>query len=865
MLPKSFHVLATALDTIVIRRPKRLAHSVVAFTENADDRLGEAAVLRYESRLVGTSVPRCSVMDGDPEDVDALLDTLTAGLAGSLEENMGRLRRGFPRLETCRAALAAPHRADRRELLKHLYRELTGRHEFLSSLSDPQRLPSLLKVPLGLILQDPLLRWLYGEWTRRTRRLRWVTGGTGQDFLTYISTCPPKRLEGLRERILVEAFLRDLEWQLRSSVYSVGRRRRRWRFVLLFSHVRENGATEIFVRECARALARRDRRRHRMRLTPVVVVAAFGNKVAVPDALCEHLDGGDDALGRAAAALRAEPGTRPVLHVPATSAEAAGESETLLDDSDAPNRAPRWFDRVFPVVAMLGTVALPVAAAALIALLAGVLPPLRPTPRAGASGPCGDTWVLPTTGERVGITDGSCPLSSDRGLVGVEKAIAAQNRQVETVNRQDPTHHPYRTVVFLSPMTVPPSIPGHPGRTSLDELRGVALAQDDAFQAAKHDPTVVPIRVLLANTGDRFVAGPSVAGEVVRRHDPTLAAVIGISQSRTESHQAIKELSSLQVPIVGSTTTSDKILSSSPLYYEIVPRNAREAEAIAQFLMHRPIAAGPGGEMVPARKAVVIEDPKDEYSQNLAEDFRRSFTGHGNQVIANYDYGPVEDGTHDPGNINDILESSADQLVQDVCNTIGDAPVLVFYASRAQLLPAVLDKIDPECGRELAIVGSDENARFVADHTIDVSAYPSVHFYDAAFSDLNGHGTPVGEEFAKRYRERYHESAGDSGADDAYDAFNAASKAIDLAYQQDPSIPHVVVTSKMRDGLVHFNGVTGLITFNGQHETTRVALDKPIFVVEERPEGPKTLLACGRYAAGGEWSTWGDGFPCPHD
>jgi ABC-type branched-subunit amino acid transport system substrate-binding protein len=859
MLPKKFDVLAVALDTMIGKGPRRIAHPIVAFAEDADRRLGKAAVLRYAIRLDGTPVPCCRV-DEEAGGFDALLDTLTAGCGLTLKQGMGRLRRGFPRLETCRAALAVPRPADRRELLRRLYDDFADRHEFLKSLGEAGTLPAVLKIPLGLILQRPPLRWLYGEWLRRTRSLKWVAGGTDQDFLTYVSTA--RRPEGLRERILVEAFLRDLEWQFRSTIYSVGRRRRRWRFVLLFPEVRENGATGIFVRECAKALAARYRKKHRMRLTPVVVLAASGGDLAIPEALRENIGAGDDALEKAAEAFAARPGGRPALIVPAASPDTAGDSEALLDDDDAPYRTPRWFDRVPQIGATLGTAALVAGMAALVAWPTVVLP--RPVTASAHTGPCDGTWVLPKTGERVGVTDGSCPLSSEPRLVGIERVIAAQNKQVQTV------HHPYRTVVFLSPLTVPASIPGRPGQVSLDELRGLALAQDVAYQAAQHDPAVVPIRVLLANTGDRFVAGSAVASKVVERArtDKTLAAVIGISQSRTESHDAIQRLSSLQVPIVGSTTTSDQILSSSPLYYEIVPRNAREAEAIAQFLMHQPIAAGASGEMVQAKKAVVIEDPKDEYSQNLAEDFRRSFTGHGNQVIANYDYGPVEDGAHDPGNIGDILEGSADQLVQDVCNTIGRSPAFVFYASRAQLFPAILDKIDQtsECGgRELAIVGSDENARFVADHTIDVSRYPSVHFYDAAFSDLSQRSTPVAKDFSRRYRERYRESVGDSGAVDAYDAFNAAAKAIDLAYQQDPSIPHGVVASKMRDGLVRFNGVTGLITFDGQHETARVPPDKPIFVVAERPEGPKALLACGRYADGGEWSTWGAGFPCPHD
>jgi ABC-type branched-subunit amino acid transport system substrate-binding protein len=857
MLPRNFHVLAKALNDAIRKRPKRLPRAIVAFTEDADRRLGKEAVVAYAELLRTTPVPRWRV-DGESSDIDALLHMLTDRFEATLDEqHMGRLRRGFPRLWTCQAALTVPQgtRSDRNRLLGHLYDELTERHPFLQDLTDPGTLPMLL-TPLRLVLRKSVLRWLYGEWTRLT--LNWVSE-TRQSFLTYISTSPQDELAGRREQILVEAFLRDLAWQLRSSIYSVGRRRRRWRYVLLFPEAHEDGAIRTFIYRCATALDTEEGEKRRIRPTPVVILAGCGDRVPVPDDLCEHIEAGDGAMKRAARALRSRRREAPpLLHVPATS------PETDPSNSPCPRGRNHWFDYLYPIGNMLVTGVLAVAAVTVI--VRPDLPIPRPHPSPLPPPPCANTWILPKTGERVGITDGNCQLSADRRLTGVEAIIAAQNEQVATL------HHPYRTVVFLSPLTVPLRS-GRPGQDSLDELRGVALAQDSAFQTAKNDSSLVPIKVLLANTGDRFAAGPAVAGRVVAlaKSDNTLEAVIGISQSRRESHQAIQQLASRQLPIIGSTTTSDQILDSSPLYYEIVPRNAREAETIAQFLAHQPIAAGAHGEMVRAKKAVVVEDPRDEYSQNLATDFRRSFTALGNEIVTTFDYGPTDKDhpmIRDPEGIDDTPVGSADQLVQDLCNTIGNAPDLVFYASRAQDFAAVLDKVEPtsECqNRELAVMGSDENARFVADGTIDVSRYTAVRFYDAAFSDLAELSTPVAQQFAKEYEKRFGESVNDSGAVDAYDAFNAAAKAIDLAYQQDPSIPPGVVASKMRDGLVHFNGVTGFIAFDGQHDTTRVPPDKPIFVVEERPKGPKTLLACGRYADGGEWSTWGDGFPCPHD
>jgi ABC-type branched-subunit amino acid transport system substrate-binding protein len=867
--PKESLSLFRALDTLLARRPKRLPHPVVAFTEETDQGRAKRVVTLYAGRLRSTRVPHA--LAPDRPDVEALLDALESALA--LDKTAGRLRRGFPRLRTCRAVLSATQRGDRRRLLDELYDEFTGRHAFLDSLEKAAAaLPAPLAAPARVVLQRPLLRWSYGVWLRR--RLRWVPRLTGNepDVLTYVGTRPPELIADLRERILVEAFLRDLEWQVRSSYYSVGRLRRRWPFVLLLPEARHGSTAWRFVRECAETLGPRDRRQRPLRRTPVLVLAACGDRPPVPEAGVRSIDAGATALLDAARALRPAPsgpdrkGSPPLLLVPVPAEENGRTSGGGLTRLDDPSRRNHWYDRLLPVGSVVLTVALLAGAAY------AVVTPLRHYPH---SYPCEDTWQPSGGDERVGITDGTCRLSDDPELLPVQRTIGAQNARVEAMWREDPAHHPYRTVVVFSPLTVPDAQSGHIGHDSLDELRGVALAQDDAFRAARHDPTVVPIRVLLANSGDRFAAGPSVASRIVDRaaDDETIAAVIGISQSRTESHEAIRRLSALQVPIIGSTTTSDPILDSSPLYYEIAPRNSREAEAVAQFLDHQPIKAGPHGETVRTTKAIVIEDPRDEYSQNLAEDFRRSFAAVGGVTVHTFDYGPGEDGRpyRDPGGINDTPEPSAGQLVKDLCTMLGSEPDVVFYASRAQQLPAMLDKTDQEAacaGRQLGVVGSDEDTRYIADGTIDLASYGSVHFYNAAFSDVAHHSTPVAQRFAARYAREYGHATDDSGASDAYDAFNAASMAINLSYQQDPSIPRGVAATKMADGLVRFTGVTGLITFDGAHDVTRVPLDKPIFMVFERPQGPETLMACGRYADGNQnqWTTWGKGrFPCPHD
>lgn len=866
-LPKGSSVLMAALETRLPRRIKRVPHPVVALSEPTDDGLARNFIAAYGDRCARRKV--CHYNAGDEDDFDRLIVNLKRGLTTGNDAS-----RAFPRLTTCLTALStvgSDQNTEQRKLLDALYKNVIDRRPifaFPASVGD--LLPAWLANPVKLILQEPLLRWSYGVWLRRTRSLGWVPALTGDDrnFLTYLCSRSPDQIARYRRRILVEALLRDLQRQLRPSIYSVSFLRRH-RAIVLLPQAGPGGAQWTFVKEYLEALGPRERGRRPIRRTPLQIVAACGDGPLPDETECRSIEPGPNTLEKAAELLepsfaaRTEENRATLLCVPVPGEEPDERAAEWYRDTASQYRRDRWNDHLVPITAVLltGTVI----AAGTWLVLDGL-----DHARAGA---CRETWKPPGSEEVVGLTDGNCLLSKRPDLRSVERTIAAQNEQVRKIHRQGPTNHPYRTVVFFAPLTVPSW--GRTGANSLDELRGVALAQEAAFRSAQHDPTVVPIVVLIANSGDRFAWGPQVADRIVRhaKSDHTLAAVIGISQSRTESHEAIRRLSTVQIPIVGSTTTSDQILDSSPLYYQISPRNRREAETLAQFLRYQPVMAEPHGESVLVRKAVVVEDPRDEYSQNLAEDFRTAFGR--DRIVRTYTFGPPEEGppVHDPKGIDDIPEGTAGQLVHDVCTAIGQSPTLVFYTSRAQQLTGILDKVSAESaceGRQLAIVGSDEETRFISDGTIDVSAYPAVHFYNAAFSDLAYERTGVAQEFADRYRARYGDPADDSGAADAYDAFSAASMAINAAYHQNPDFPPEVVATNMNLGVVNLNGVTGLISFAGAHDVTRVPVDKPVFVVYETPRGPQTLLACGRYAAGahGEWTTWGTGhqaFPCPHD
>src|SRR5262249_27665933 len=204
---------------------------------------------------------------------------------------------------------------------------------------------------------------------------------------------------------------------------------------------------------------------------------------------------------------------------------------------------------------VLRPVAATVAAAALVAA-AGVA-----ADRYLVNTACPTPW--PTeSGERVGVTDGSCPLSTsalgEAGQVNdVLSRIRDENRKV-VGTASDSYHGPYRSVVYFIPLSVPLES-GHTGIFGLQQLRGALEAPKQANEQAEKDPTTMHVRVLVANPGDRFGYGSPVADrladEIARDH--TIAAVVGIGQSRTASRTALERLDGLSVPVIGSAVTGD--------------------------------------------------------------------------------------------------------------------------------------------------------------------------------------------------------------------------------------------------------------------------------------------------------------------
>jgi ABC-type branched-subunit amino acid transport system substrate-binding protein len=882
------------LDAFVTRR-SRLRAFVVVITGVAGSVAPGELIANYRQRLVSDASGRALVphafvaggeTPGDPADAaDIGMDLKLFGdmvneLKDTMPDGAGQLR--LPTYLTCRAVLdASVELADqdvrRRKLRDLLFAEHADRTPWLGWLVDlgkaeaDSRLGGALKAMVAPLVQN-LPRWLYGVRLRKSGQFRWFNvqltraGVPSRDFLSgalRLARNGENRGDtAIIRRVLLIALLQDLRRAQRRPRLTAWRRRRRWPFVLLFESIDEGNAPArrfvdafaTLVRDQDSAIVRAEPSTRpavsplAVRKTPLLLLAGVAGQ-APPYAESAGTD--HPSLEEAARALQLTLQGRgsvgPFGHIAIP--DEPDRHDRLADEwlrvnqkvSTRRNRLADWVPAI-----LTATTAVAVAAVGAVTVMSGTpaatdaaCPQMHPSSK--------------SPHELVGITDGSCRLGDE--VWPVEQSILRENQRI--------AGHPYRTVVFFAPLTLPPEAE-HFGLSSLPQLRGALVAQIRANREAEVDSDKLRVRLLIANPADRFVDGPAVASQIARlaRVDRTYAAVIGISQSRAESREAIRLLVDTKMPVVGAVLTGDNMTDSSPYAFQITPRNKRIAAVMAEFARYGRPVEGAAGQLADAGMAIIVRDPADYYSSNLASDFAASFRG---RILDTVDY--------QAGN----RTTSADEVVSRICRAIrSNAGTFVYYAGRAQQFSGLLNAVrgKPECvDVAITVLAGVAIAVFMADPATNIAGYPFLHLYWAAFS--NPEGRPAdrarpdevemfGREFGAEFRST---ARPDGNAAAGFDSLLTAAHAINAAYAQghdlqfDPS----VASTKLRDGLVSFVGATGYIRFDGTH---RYVPAKPVLIVRTGQGSESTvIMTCGTFSPNDRYTNWGqrDRYVCPAD
>lgn len=783
--------LVSLADSIVSTRP-HLPPLVIAVASADDCATARGFLVGYHKRLsdiegdpllphaLGAGTVLTAATDKADPDV-ALVTELADQLSATVPSGAGRWR---PRLfQTCRDVIEAKDIAAgsavdrRRELRDHLYAAWERRTPWLAWIQRVAEAGGMPGKVLGLVATAVFSgpnRWLFAR-ALKGRRWRWFgdhvakVNGLGGDFLTHaLSLVPSGRSHDnvpLRTRILFDALLNDVNRFVQRRRFLPHRRRRRWTPVLTLDCTTERGSQCYALVQLFVELTERKPK------SPLLMLAAVGQGVlesvaGVPNPtgqaveyLQKYVDGKPSALPH-----------RPWLPVLLTSEPTDPAAEDWL----------RSHHKVTPRVPGRVAAWAPVVAVTVLALAAaGTV-----TGRYLMSG-CSDTWTN-ASGERVGVIERDCEFipaaHADRfpDLQALEAQVADNNRAVDGMKDTTGAPRDYRKVVFFAPLTRPT---GFVGRTApanaLWQLQGAVEAQMNLNGLASTSTSQIPVKLVLANSGDLFQDGANVASIITKQRQDgpgSLAAVIGISQSRASSLDAIGKLS--DIPVIGSSMYGNHMTDENYNFFMAAPANDGFATKMADWMSSRYYT-----------RAVIEYDATDTYfSKDLHDSLRSKLPGTVTLNDANLPEKPSARNTP----ASDIIR----RLCQDA--TSGTLPVLTGRADQLKELLTAGDQL------------ADCNT-----HTVTMLAGPGA-IIEVASGDANKH------KWLHLAYTALSDSADESEKATGNDALLAASAAINktaAANGNNPSASGVLYQLNQPDFSVA--GKAGLLSFTtGMHKDT---------------------------------------------
>jgi hypothetical protein len=244
------------------------------------------------------------------------------------------------------------------------------------------------------------------------------------------------------------------------------------------------------------------------------------------------------------------------------------------------------------------------------------------------------------------------------------------------------------------------------------------------------DQDMPMIKILVASTGFAFGEGEAVADRIrkLAAKDSSVSAVIGITQSRQESVDAINRLGDT-MPVIGASVTGDFMAEEARNFFHTQPTNERMAEAMVKR-----------GVDADTERALIVYDSKDRYSKELRDGLARRLEDRGIEV-EDPQFAKVP--APRPGNSSATALGMPD-LSERICALPADHGK-TFYAARGSQLPKVLARVQDTCGRNgttrssgIPVIASDVNT-LIEYHDVPEWArlhkYDTVNLYYISFSD----------------------------------------------------------------------------------------------------------------------------------
>ncbi len=338
------------------------------------------------------------------------------------------------------------------------------------------------------------------------------------------------------------------------------------------------------------------------------------------------------------------------------------------------------------------------------------------------------------------------------------------------------------------------------------QLQGVYVAQHE-YNAGS---SAFDLRILIAASGHEVTYVNMIAHQIaqIADKDKTVVGMIGwLTSSR--SHEALSTLAGAKIPQVSPQASDDGLTHASPYFFRVVPPNKVQAREAAQF----------AEQTLKVKNPVVFLDPKDNYSQNLAQDFEDQF---------------VKDGYPRPHEETFMTDKNANffSLIQDAKKYNPDA---FYFTSASNGDTGSFQDALPTSGPLAGIPVVSGDAGYVAHK----NSYNRWYFTDFAYPDewslvVRKDYPPFFQDYSADFNPDGQKPGGYYGysrADDhailSYDAASVLLAGVQQALAQGKTMPtaqDVANALPQITGDQAFQGVSGQIAFDTNHDPANKAV-----------------------------------------
>jgi hypothetical protein len=450
---------------------------------------------------------------------------------------------------------------------------------------------------------------------------------------------------------------------------------------------------------------------------------------------------------------------------------------------------------------------------------------------------CGGlAWVELLADECVGVVNAGTSAPAEPFIPEVQKLV----ERIDDNNDYAVDSGKYVSVVVFGEYSIRKSAEND---TRLAGVLSELTAAEEYQRATSSTPRV---RVLLANAGNEYLHAQRAAQLVTElaAADPTVMGVVGFGRSVAGVRQAVEVLHNAKIPMVATTPTADRLGyvgkegPASPYYFHVGPTNYREAELGARYIKRKLL------ENDDTPTAVIVQDgtPQDEYTNNLAEDFKATLPGEGVVLKGTVSY--------------TVASGGISNAVVQACELGAD---VIVYAGRAPEFRDFLKRVESSgCGSGVTkVVAGDDVVKVVADFGAEIAGMEQVEVYHLSLANRATWAAADVQRtaFVRQLLDGGHTTATDDHLLLTYDALSVIHDAAGKAYQAAtatglPSRGDILYRLSRMSGSNAWEGSSGVIEFGPGDQHTPVDKALTILkVVAGKPRNVDPVVRCGRLDA----------------